>query len=428
MRSRWPAGQFMAAAVLLVSAAAFMFVSIVRSAEAEREAQRIDDELLRLQTLSTSVHEFGQFASEYVATGSERAARSAREGRGEALAELAEVRRAAEGRPGWYEWVRELAPLVERRVALSDRQTAIRRERGAGPAIASLRSAEGDRLDDEIGRRLDALQEDALTLQQTLRVRSRHRRLVFLAAFVFIVVLSLGLLAGSFRTLRREISAHRDTADKLREVSSALVRAEQRERRRLAQILHDHLQQTLAAAAMHLNLISRRETDAELRESAVSAAAILKEAVQTTRALSYELCPPDIARSSLGRSLRWLGDQMRARHKLDVAVVVDDDPSELPDSIRDFCLGASRELLFNVVKHARTPNAKLAVSALDGKLRLEVSDEGAGFDPAGARALESGLGLADIKERAGLFGGQLEVHSRPKAGCRVVLMLPVAAG
>lgn len=380
--------QFRAAAALLIAAAAIMFVVIARSATGERDVELVDDQLLRSESLQTSIHKFAE-------TGRQ-------DDRGEVEAELAELRRAADKLPGWGQWVSELAPLIERRLSAGD-----------GVPAPDLR-----RLEAEIDRRVDALQEDAVAIQLERRHLSHERALGIGALFAVIVLLSLLLLRAAFKTLAEEMAAHRDTAEKL-------LRAEQRERRRLSQILHDHLQQTLAAAAMHINLVLRRETDNDARENAAAAAGILKEAVQTTRVLSYELCPPDIARQSLGRSLQWLGDEMRRRHKLEVAVVIEHDPPTIPDPIRDFCLGATRELLFNVVKHSKTTAARLAVSSSGGRLRVEVSDAGEGFDPSWPREQEGSLGLADISERINLFGGRLEIDSRPRHGCRVALVMPV---
>ena len=381
-----------------------MIAIVFAAADAQRDLERVDDDLIRVQSLSSSLHQFGEFNREYLLVRRPAALANARAARGEALAELDELGRIARAR-GWGDWFSEVEPLVRRRLDSSD----VRVKR-------SLETGELDRLAMDIDRRLDAMQEYALALQQTARLHSRRRRSASAAACAALAALSLALLALSFRRLARAESA-------LRHFAEALVRAEQRERRRIAQILHDGLQQGLAAAAMHVNAIARRPGEPESRVSAELAGAILKEAAQTARALSYELCPPDIAQGTLGRSLRWLAEQMRSRHKLEVVVLVEDEPAQVPDSIRDFCFGAARELLFNVVKHANAPAATVTIGSLPGRLRLEVRDDGAGFDVAAGSA--GSAVLAGIRERAGLFGGSLEISSRRGKGCRVRLLVPL---
>lgn len=212
----------------------------------------------------------------------------------------------------------------------------------------------------------------------------------------------------------------------LKALAGSLVETEQRERRRLADILHDSLQQALVAAGLHVDLILGKSSDADVRDSAATAAAILKEATESMRSLTYELCPPDVASGGLGQSMRWLARQMQNRHKLAIEVVADRKSPPLTDAIREFVLRSARELLFNVVKHARAGEAVVRVSVADSSLRLEVSDDGAGFDAAGPRA--GGLGLTRIGERVKALGGRLAIDSRPGGGCRIELVVPLSDG
>jgi signal transduction histidine kinase len=88
-----------------------------------------------------------------------------------------------------------------------------------------------------------------------------------------------------------------------------------------------------------------------------------------------------------------------------------------------------RELLFNVSKHARTEAAQVSVGIVDGKLRLSVSDSGAGFDPrALAQPASAGLGLFSIRERLEALGGTLEIDSARGRGTRVTLTVPGGTG
>ncbi|HAM36761.1 MAG TPA: hypothetical protein DEB40_00515 [Elusimicrobia bacterium] len=205
----------------------------------------------------------------------------------------------------------------------------------------------------------------------------------------------------------------------------SLAETERRERRRLAGLLHDHLQQQLTAAIMHLGFVADNGlSEADIQENVAAAYAILKEAGESTRSLSYELSPPILHRAGFGAALKWLAGHMHRTHKLKVELEIDPATPELAELPRSFLFDAVRELLFNVVKHAKAGKAKVIARSQAGNVLIEVSDEGAGFDPSSLRPENGGLGLASIRERLELLYGRLEIDSRPGGGSRFILIAP----
>ena len=87
-----------------------------------------------------------------------------------------------------------------------------------------------------------------------------------------------------------------------------------------------------------------------------------------------------------------------------------------------------RELLFNVLKHARVKSARVALDALNGQVRIVISDKGVGFDPARFQPDDASttgkLGLFSVGERLALLDGKMEIASAPGQGCRVTLRVP----
>lgn len=214
----------------------------------------------------------------------------------------------------------------------------------------------------------------------------------------------------------------------LRALASELTRTEQRERRRMAQILHDHLQQLLVAARFKLVSLNRHVTERAVRNVVVQAGELLDQCLEESRSLTMELSPPVLYDAGLVAGLEWLARWMNQKH--DVTVEVRAEGIVLADEgLRVFLFEAVRELLFNVVKYAQVRTAQVTMTRpLDDVIQVEVCDSGIGFDPSGLQnqtASKGGFGLFSIRERAGLLGGQLQLESAPGRGTRAILSVPI---
>lgn len=205
-------------------------------------------------------------------------------------------------------------------------------------------------------------------------------------------------------------------ARQLQKLTLELAQAEDRERRRLAEILHDDLQQVLAAAKFHLGLLhSRVKGDVEAKELADHLGKMLREAIEKSRSLSHELSPAVLYQSDLGETFEWLARQVQAKHGLTVHTEVrgrTDSPSE---PIKAFLFRTAQEILFNAVKHAQVKEARLRLQRRRGQLWLTVADQGRGFDPQ-TLSQTSGFGLFSIRERVELLGGRMKIRSAKGRG------------
>ena len=206
-----------------------------------------------------------------------------------------------------------------------------------------------------------------------------------------------------------------------RRLLARLTVAEEEERQRIAQVLHDDLQQQLYGLAMTLALARQKEGAAPdlLRQ----AEAVLDDAVTLTRTLSAELSPAVLDTDRLEDVFRWLAGHMKTRYGLDVETSVEDACRIADPTVRVALYQVLRELLFNVVKHARIDHARLSARAGPGGVVVTVADDGAGFDPETVSG-GTGLGLASFHGRLELVGGRVEVTSAPGDGTRVVLTVP----
>ena len=216
-------------------------------------------------------------------------------------------------------------------------------------------------------------------------------------------------------------------AAQLQAMALELARAEQRERRRLAQVLHDHLQQLLAVARMRVGLLADETRSRKLRAALEEVDGLLDESIAASRSLTVELSPPVLYDAGLAPALEWLATQVQEKHGLAVAVEADRGAEPASEDTKAFLFHAARELLFNVVKHARVGRASVRLSSCGGEVALEVRDAGAGFDPAelgpgGDRV--SGFGLFSIRERLEALGGRIAIESAPGQGACFTLFAP----
>jgi signal transduction histidine kinase len=211
----------------------------------------------------------------------------------------------------------------------------------------------------------------------------------------------------------------------LRALAAQLNHVEQTERRRLAQILHDHIQQLLVAVKLQLGMISAGGSASE--KNIDQAVKLIDETITATRSLSVELSPPILNDGGLIPALGWLARQMEEKHGLRVELEIDRHREVQNEEIRTIVFAAVRELLFNVVKHSGVSEATVWVGGDDRKTRIEVRDEGEGFDSSAIGQGENtigGFGLFHVMERIHYLGGSLAVDSRRGKGTTIAVELP----
>lgn len=211
---------------------------------------------------------------------------------------------------------------------------------------------------------------------------------------------------------------------RLRALTIELTRAEQRERTRLAGELHDHLQQVLVLGKLQLSGGKQRIADPAALEMMRKVDELLTEALGYTRTLVADLSPPALRDHGLPAALLWLSDYMK-KYDLQVDVTIAEAQAvALPAEQSALLYQCVRELLTNVVKHGRTCAAAVRLS-VDDRVRIQVHDEGIGFDVSAAQEpTPSAFGLFSIQERMKALGGSFHVESSLGRGTTVTLLLP----
>jgi PAS domain S-box-containing protein len=235
------------------------------------------------------------------------------------------------------------------------------------------------------------------------------------------------------RWLIRDVSQIVDTArqlrsyqERLRQLASELALAEERERRRIAADIHDHISQSLAMAKMKVQAL-RRSANPQNVALIEEIRAMLDRALDESRTLTFEVSPPVLYDLGLGPALEWLGEQVQRRSGVKVHVEATVRAGAIREELRVVVFQAVRELLANIVKHAGARAANILLRRTESWLRVTVVDDGEGFDVATLhdfRSGKAGFGLFSIRARFEQLGGACEISSVPGSGTRVTLTAP----
>ncbi len=228
-------------------------------------------------------------------------------------------------------------------------------------------------------------------------------------------------------TLEKQVAQRTAIAESrshlLQALAVELIEAEERERQRISELLHDDFQQILAAARFQLE--SALENLPPVPEF-MDVERMLADLISKARQLSHELSPAVLHHSGLVSALKWLCRNMSVQFGLDVEFTAHGAEQFENMPLKIFAFRAVQELLFNIVKHADVKSARIAVSGEQGRLAITVSDQGKGFDPEILKKPVSkvGIGLLSLRERISYIGGSLTIESAPGSGSRITLTIP----
>lgn len=203
-----------------------------------------------------------------------------------------------------------------------------------------------------------------------------------------------------------------------------LITAHEDERRRLARELHDDVSQRLAALAIRSARLEGGPENADSRTTATWIRNGLVELSEDVHAMSYRLHPTVIEDLGLVEALRTECDRVSRTEAIQVEFVTSTVPAGVPVDLAVGTFRVAQEALRNVVRHAHASFARVELHADDCSLVLTVRDDGTGFDPARRRSRAS-LGLASMRERTRLLGGEFAIDSAPGRGTTVTARLPL---
>jgi PAS domain S-box-containing protein len=218
--------------------------------------------------------------------------------------------------------------------------------------------------------------------------------------------------------------------EQLRALTSEMVLVEERERRRIASELHDQIGQNLALCKLKVAALEKVPGQDAVREELAVVRRLLECSIQDARSLIFDLSPPVLYELGLAAALEWLAERMQEQFHIPFEFESRFQGVELPYDRQVILFQVVRELLMNAGKHSRASRAKLILAHEGPLLKIQVNDDGVGFDTAKVYAPKeqgSGFGFFSIRERLNYVGGRLEIKSNPGQGSQIILTVPLPA-
>ena len=215
--------------------------------------------------------------------------------------------------------------------------------------------------------------------------------------------------------------------EKLRTLNSEITLVEERERRRIAENLHDSLGQTLSLAYMNLTSVNINECSPKIKKTIDFTANLLNKAVEESRTLTYDLSPPILYELGFIPAIRWKLDQFEKTQNIKVKFDLQNDVPELKRENTIFLYRVIGELLNNIVKHAKAKMVSVTISSNEQTYSIRIRDDGVGIDISkisNSPGLKGGFGLFSITERLESINGAFHIEPAEK-GTIAEIILPL---
>jgi signal transduction histidine kinase len=261
---------------------------------------------------------------------------------------------------------------------------------------------------------------------------ARRDAVAFEAADLTLFSTVVGHLATALENLR----LYNEVKDKERlrgELLSRLIHAHEEERFRIARELHDQVSQSLTGLTMSLTAAEEAAgaDPGRARAALTTLRDVAEGTLEEVRKIIFDLRPTLLDDLGLIPAVRHYARTLLEAQGMEVRFTAAGfGQQRLPSAVETTVFRVAQEAITNVARHSRAHVVTISVTLQEGLVRLQVGDDGMGFD-APALAASAGrrrLGIAGMEERVALLGGRLEIHSAPGAGTTVTMTVPVPAG
>jgi signal transduction histidine kinase len=271
--------------------------------------------------------------------------------------------------------------------------------------------------------RLDEANVALAASYQGQRSRVAAMLMLSLAAGLLLSLIGALYILRLERQGRRRYGALLESRQELEELSARMESAQEAERRNISRELHDEVGQTLGLLLLEVGQVAKLvpRTDQIVQEQITRIKSAAESAVKTIRDIALLLRPPMLDDLGLIPALEWQAREVSRRSDLEVTVDAEDVPGQLPDELKVCIYRVVQEALNNSAKHSGAKNAKVRVTRNAHRIRVQVEDDGRGFDPSRTR----GMGLLGMEERVRRLNGMFAVKSAPGQGTTVTAELPI---
>jgi len=240
-------------------------------------------------------------------------------------------------------------------------------------------------------------------------------------------------LMGVFRDITHRKEAEKklfEHQQQLKSLSSELLLAEERERRSIAIELHDRISQSLVISKIKLDSLGDSVTSKDTGKVLKEVCNTLRQTIQDTRSLTFDLSSPILYELGFEMAVaEWLTEQIEKKNGIATKFRDDGKNKTLDNDISVLLFRTVRELLINVIKHAKAKHVTVSTRKVDNEIEISVEDDGVGFNPPEVLSIPARIGrfgLFSIRERLEYLGGRIEIESRAGEGCKITVAAPLS--
>jgi PAS domain S-box-containing protein len=214
----------------------------------------------------------------------------------------------------------------------------------------------------------------------------------------------------------------------LQSLTFELSLIEERERRRIATNLHDHVGQVLTLIGIKVDELHEKVSLTTCNPIVKEIRDLIGQTIKWIRSLMFELSPPILYDLGLEEAIEWLSEHFLNEHGLKIKVIKDKQPKPLKTEGNIMLFQAVKELLLNIVKHSQATSAKIYIQRACNDLRIIVEDNGIGFEfnlfDHNQHKIK-GFGLFSIYERLEYYGGNMMIESNKPQGTKITILMPI---
>lgn len=206
-----------------------------------------------------------------------------------------------------------------------------------------------------------------------------------------------------------------------KQLTEAIISAQETEREEIGRELHDNVNQILSASRLYLNAVNKA-SESQKTELLNKVSDYILDAIEEIRKLSKNLVSPLHRLPTLETAISSLAEDLMFVHNLSITLDAGCfNSANLNDKLKLNIFRIVQEQLNNIIKHANASNIHIALASLDDGIRIEIADDGQGFNTSLQR---NGIGLSNIQSRTELYKGTMRIVSAPGEGCRLLIEFP----
>ena len=251
---------------------------------------------------------------------------------------------------------------------------------------------------------------------------------IFLVFAGLMLLLSAGVILFVViyqrRVMLQQMRMQEIEAEYQKELLSATLQTQEKERLRIAKDLHDEIGAMLSAVKMNVNLIDKRLKKQGATEIGIEdSREVIDAAIKNVRRISHDLMPPSLEKLGLTAALKEFFEKTEVMTGVDTRFSCTETPQRLDAQLELALFRIVQESVNNALKHAQASLIEASLGIDPTRIHLQIKDNGSGFDVPAAQA-KSGLGLKSLESRTAMIGGKLQINSTPGKGTQITLTLP----